>query len=120
MKRKDLVNKLIKEGFNIETLVGMNDKQLINFHKKIMNEDLMVSKKDPQYTQKVSNAKKENKTIETYENKNELKGLVGKKVKKKSTKLKKSPMKISENVFTTKREILSFWRHAVEKCWLYD
>jgi hypothetical protein len=35
------------------------------------DEDVMVSKKDPQYQQKVTDAKKQNKTIETYE---ELKG----------------------------------------------
>jgi hypothetical protein len=76
MKRKELIGKLIKEGFSEKTLVNFSDNQLNQLASRMLgeqdaDEDVMVSKKDPQYQQKVTDAKKQNKTIETYE---ELKG----------------------------------------------
>ena len=77
MKRTELIGKLIKEGFSEKTLVNFSDNQLKQLASRMLgeqdgtDEDVMVSKKDPQYQQKVADAKKQNKTIETYE---ELKG----------------------------------------------
>jgi hypothetical protein len=72
MKRTELVEKLIKEGFSEKTLVKFSDNQLIQLASRMLSEeDMMISKKDPQYQQKVDSAKKQNKTIEAYE---ELKG----------------------------------------------
>ena len=79
MKRTELIGKLIKEGFSEKTLVNFNDNQLKQLASRMLgeqdssgtDEDVMISKNDPQYQQKVATAKKTNKTIETYE---ELKG----------------------------------------------
>ena len=72
MKRTELIGRLLKEGFSEKTLVNFSDNQLKQLASRILfEEDLMVSKKDPQYQQKVADAKKQNKTIEAYE---ELKG----------------------------------------------
>ena len=72
MKRTELIGRLLKEGFSEKTLVNFSDNQLKQLASRILSEeDLMVSKKDPQYQQKVADAKKQNKTIEAYE---ELKG----------------------------------------------
>jgi hypothetical protein len=72
MKRTELVEKLIKEGFSEKTLVKFNDNQLIQLASRMLSEeDVMISKKDPQFQQKVDASKKQNKTIEAYE---ELKG----------------------------------------------
>jgi hypothetical protein len=68
MKRTELVEKLIKEGFSEKTLVKFSDSQLKQLASRMLSEeDLMISKKDPQYQQKVVDAKKQNKTIEAYE-----------------------------------------------------
>lgn len=85
MKRTELVEKLIKEGFSEKTLVKFNDGQLKQLASRILSEeDMMISKKDPQYQQKVDSAKKQNKTIETYE---ELKGNQSKIDKNKNGKI---------------------------------
>lgn len=73
MKRTELIGKLIKEGFSEKTLVNFNDNQLKQLASRVLSEqdtdeeDVMISKKDPQFQQKVATAKKTNKTIETYE-----------------------------------------------------
>jgi hypothetical protein len=73
MKRTELVEKLIKEGFSEKTLVKFSDNQLIQLASRVLSEeDVMISKKDPQYQQKIIDAKKQNKTIEAYEE--DLKG----------------------------------------------
>jgi hypothetical protein len=70
MKRDVIVGKLIKEGFSANTLVKFNDKQLVELASRIISEgDVMISKKDPQYQQKIASAKKLNQSIETYEQK---------------------------------------------------
>jgi hypothetical protein len=85
MKRTELVEKLIKEGFSEKTLVKFNDNQLLQLASRMLSEeDMMISKKDPQYQQKVDSAKKQNKTIETYE---ELKGNQSKIDKNKNGKI---------------------------------
>jgi hypothetical protein len=85
MKRTELVEKLIKEGFSEKTLVKFNDNQLIQLASRILSEeDVMISKKDPQFQQKVDASKKQNKTIETYE---ELKGNQSKIDKNKNGKI---------------------------------
>jgi hypothetical protein len=72
MNRKVIIEKLLKEGFSEKTLVSFNDKQLALLSTTILKEeDVMISKKDPQFQQKVAIAKKGNKTIETYESKHE-------------------------------------------------
>lgn len=68
MKRDVIVGKLLKEGFSVNTLVKFNDKQLVELASRIISEgDVMISKKDPQYQQKIASAKKLNQSIETYE-----------------------------------------------------
>jgi hypothetical protein len=85
MKRNELVEKLMKEGFSEKTLVNFTDKQLNNLSERMLGEeDMMISKKDPQYQQKVDIAKKQNKTIEAYE---ELKGNQSKIDKNKNGKI---------------------------------
>ena len=73
MKRNEIVQKLMTEGFSEKTLVNMSDKQLNMLSVRILSEaDIMISKKDPLANQKIADAKKQNKSIETYEE--ELKG----------------------------------------------
>jgi hypothetical protein len=68
MKRNEIVESLMKEGFSEKTLVNFSDKQLVTFASRILGEaDIMISKKDPLATQKIADAKKQNKSIETYE-----------------------------------------------------
>jgi len=68
MKRKDIIEKLLFEGFSEKTLSRLSDGQLSTLAKTVLSEeDVMISKKDPQLTQKVANAKKSNQTIVTYE-----------------------------------------------------
>lgn len=76
MKRNEIVVSLLKEGFTEKTLVKFSDKQLSDLHERIVGEaDIMISKRDPQFAQKLSDAKKLNKTIETYEEKKPSSGL---------------------------------------------
>lgn len=77
MKRNEIVKSLIKEGFSEKTLVNFSDRQLTTLASRILGEsDIMISKKDPLANQKIADAKKQNKSIETYEEevKEELKG----------------------------------------------
>jgi hypothetical protein len=68
MKRNEIVESLMKEGFSEKTLVNFSDKQLATFASRILGEaDIMISKKDPNATKKIEDAKKLNKSIETYE-----------------------------------------------------
>jgi hypothetical protein len=70
MKRNEIVNSLLKEGFSESTLVKFSDKQLNDLAQRILGEaDVMISNKDPQKQQKVVDAKKTNKSIEFYEEK---------------------------------------------------
>lgn len=70
MNRNELVKKLVAEGMSQKTLVNMNDKQLGLLASRILSEEtLMISKKSPTFNQDIAVAKKANKTIETYEQK---------------------------------------------------
>jgi hypothetical protein len=72
MKRDIIVTKLMKEGFSEKTLVKFTDKQLTELSERLLGEaDIMISKKDPSANQKIADAKKQNKSIETYEEKSE-------------------------------------------------
>ena len=77
MKRNEIVQSLLKEGFSEKTLVNFSDKQLTTLASRILGEaDIMISKKDPLVNQKIKDAKDKNQSIETYEEemKEELKG----------------------------------------------
>ncbi len=76
MKRNEIVQRLINEGFNEKTLVGMNDKQLSMLSERILGEagNVMISNKDPEKDKKVTDAKKANKSIEFYEDKVDISG----------------------------------------------
>jgi hypothetical protein len=68
MKRNDIIKSLLNEGFSEKTLVNFSDKQLVTFASRVLGEsDIMISKKDPLANQKIADAKKQNKSIETYE-----------------------------------------------------
>ena len=68
MKRAEIIEKLLSEGFTEKTLSRLGDRQLATLAKTVLSEeDVMISKKDPQLAQKVANAKKSNQTIVTYE-----------------------------------------------------
>lgn len=68
MNRKLIIEKLLMEGFTENTLSRLDDKGIFALAKTVLKEeDVMISKKDPQFQQKVAAAKKGNKTIETYE-----------------------------------------------------
>ena len=69
MSRSDIITKLVKEGMSEKTLANLNDKQLSVLADRMLSEDVMVSKKDPLFKQKVDAAKRDKKTIETYESK---------------------------------------------------
>ena len=77
MKRNEIIQSLLKEGFSEKTLVNFSDRQLATFAGRILGEaDIMISKKDPLVNQKIKDAKDKNQSIETYEEemKEELKG----------------------------------------------
>ena len=77
MKRNEIIQSLLKEGFSEKTLVNFSDRQLATFASRILGEaDIMISKKDPLVNQKIKDAKDKNQSIETYEEemKEELKG----------------------------------------------
>lgn len=68
MNRKLIIEKLLMEGFTENTLSRLDDKAIFALAKTVLKEeDVMISKKDPQFQQKIAAAKKGNKTIETYE-----------------------------------------------------
>jgi hypothetical protein len=77
MKRNEIVQKLMKEGFSPKTLVNMTDNQLNMLSVRILSEEtVMISTKSPTYVADMAAAKKGLKTIETYEGevKEDLKG----------------------------------------------
>lgn len=91
MRRNELIQELIKVGLSESTLVNFSDSQILNLSKRMLSEDVMVSKKDPKFNQKIADAKKTNKTIETYE---ELQGNQSKLDKNKNGKLDSQDFKI--------------------------
>jgi len=91
MKRKDIIEKLLSEGFSEKTLSRMGDRELLVLVKTVLKEEVvMVSKKSPTAAADIANAKKQNKTIETYEEEmSEEKPSAGLSKEKKSEVVKK-------------------------------
>ena len=113
MKRNEIVETLIKEGFSEKTLVKFSDKQLSELHTRIVGEaDVMISNKDPEKSKKVIDAKKLNKSIEFYEEKPSSvlsKQKKNKKVGKKGKEVKDWLNSLAESnfhSFTSKNEIM--------------
>lgn len=119
MKRNEIVEKLIKEGFSEKTLVKFTDKQLTDLSSRILGEaDVMISNKDPKKPEKVKMAKQMGQSIEFYEEKpsvelsKEKKSKVVKKsksIKKENTEVKTWLETIAEDnfhSFTSKNEIM--------------
>ena len=80
MKRKDIVSKLMTEGFSEKTLAGMTDRQLVILRGKILPEQysvtttmpggkVLVPQNSPTAKKDIDTAKAQRKTIETYEQK---------------------------------------------------
>lgn len=114
MKRNEIVKSLIKEGFSEKTLVNFSDKQLTTLASRLLGEaDIMISKKDPLANQKIADAKKQNKSIETYEEemKEELKGNQKKLDKNKNGKIDAEDFKILKK----KKENIKEWVSTVTK-----
>jgi hypothetical protein len=68
MKRKDIIEKLLSEGFSEKTLSRMGDKELTVLAKTVLKEAVMI---DAGNVKDIEDAKKLGKTIETYEEKSE-------------------------------------------------
>jgi DNA primase catalytic subunit len=111
MKRNEIVESLLKEGFSEKTLVKFTDRQLSELAVRLMGEaDIMISKKDPNVNQKIEDAKKQNKSIETYEQESEAPSSeLNKKKKGENVKVKEWVESIAEenfHSFTSKNEIM--------------
>jgi hypothetical protein len=99
MKRKDIVSKLMTEGFSEKTLAGMTDRQLVILKGKILPEQytttttaapgskVLIPQNSPTAKKDIDTAKSQRKTIETYEQ--EEKGKEPKKVDEKETIIKR-------------------------------
>jgi len=68
MKRKEIINKLIKEGFSEKTLIILSDKQLGLLSERILKESEVLIPKDKLDTPEVQNLKNKKEIIRTYEN----------------------------------------------------
>jgi hypothetical protein len=131
--RKDIVKKLISEGFNKNTLIMMSDNELKTLCKTLFNESVMVKANSPTASVDIANAKKQGKTIETYEGKEDVCPICGMKEctcedkkhgkKTKNIKGKKEKTEISEWVlslaeskftkFTSKKDIMGIINEKV-------
>jgi hypothetical protein len=131
--RKDIVKKLISEGFNKNTLIMMSDNELKTLCKTLFNESVMVKANSPTAAVDIANAKKQGKTIETYEGKEDVCPICGMKEctcedkkhgkKTKNIKGKKEKTEISEWVlslaeskftkFTSKKDIMGIINEKV-------
>lgn len=65
MKRRDLVTKLINEGFSGRLLSNLTDKQLRDLSERVLSEETLHIPKDDQSA--IDSAKGSGKTFETYE-----------------------------------------------------
>ncbi len=89
--RKEIITKLMGEGFTINTLTNMSDKEIGTLSKTLFNETVMIKTNSPTSTADIENAKKQGKTIETYESEmKEEKPSAGLTKKKKSEIVKKA------------------------------
>ena len=68
MKRKDIIERLLSEGFSEKTLSRMGDRELSVLAKTVLKEAVMIKSGN---VKDIENAKKLGKTIETYEEKTE-------------------------------------------------
>jgi hypothetical protein len=75
--RKDIVKKLISEGFNRNTLIMMSDNELKTLCKTLFNESVMIKANAPNAAADIAAAKKAGKTIETYEGKENVCAVCG-------------------------------------------
>jgi hypothetical protein len=113
MKRSEIVEKLVNEGMSPTTLVKFTDKQLSNLAERMLGEaDVMISKKDPLANQKIEDAKKQNKSIETYEEdmKEDLKGNQDKIDKNKNGKIDAEDFKLLKK---EKKSEMNEWVNAL-------
>jgi hypothetical protein len=131
--RKNIVKKLISEGFNRNTLIMMSDNELKTLCKTLFNESVMVKKGGATEKTDIANAMKQGKTIETYEGKEDVCPICGMKEctckdkkhgkKTKNVKGKKENTEITEWVlslaeskftkFTSKKDIMGIINEKV-------
>jgi len=106
MKRKDMVAKLMTEGFTEKTLAGMTDKQLALLTGKILPEQttlpgkVLIPQTSPTAQKDIATAKLQKKTIETYESdvkENQLGSEPKKNVSDKEATIKKLKFKIKHS-----------------------
>lgn len=104
MKRNEIIQKLINEGFSEKTLVNFTDKQLSSLAQRMLNEEtVMISKNSPTFQKDMETAKKAKKTIETYEQK-EICEKCGKKVCEcKKSEVKEGEKWIQKAIHTSKK-----------------
>ena len=131
--RKEFVKKLLSEGFNKSTIVMMSDNELKTLCKTLFNESVMVKAGSPTAAKDIENAKKQGKTIETYEGKENVCSICamkecsckdkkhGKKTKnikgkKENTELSEWVLSLAESKFTkftSKKDIMSIINEKV-------
>jgi len=131
--RKDIVKKLISEGFNRNTLIMMSDNELKTLCKTLFNESVMVKANAPTAAADIANAKKQGKTIETYEGKEDVCPICGMKEctckdkkhgkktknvkgKKENTEIKEWVLSLAESKFTkftSKKDIMGIINEKV-------
>ena len=131
--RKEFVRKLLSEGFNRSTIIMMSDNELKTLCKTLFNESVMVKAGSPTASVDIANAKKQGKTIETYEGKEDVCPICGMKEcsckdkkhgkKTKNIKGKKENTELSEWVlslaeskftkFTSKKDIMGIINEKV-------
>ena len=131
--RKDIVKKLISEGFNRNTLIMMSDNELKTLCKTLFNESVMIKANAPTAAADIAAAKKAGKTIETYEGKENVCAVCGMKNckckdkkhgkktknvkgKKENTEIKDWVLSLAESKFTkftSKKDIMGIINEKV-------
>lgn len=94
MKRNEIVESLLSEGFSEKTLVKFSDKQLISLHERIFSEETVNISKDDKVA--IDQAKKSKQPFVTYEQEvgEELKGNQKKIDKNKNGKIDSEDFKL--------------------------
>jgi hypothetical protein len=131
--RKEFVRKLLSEGFNRNTIIMMSDNELKTLCKTLFNESVMVKANAPTAAVDIANAKKQGKTIETYEGKEDVCPICGMKEctckdkkhgkktknvkgKKENTEIKEWVLSLAESKFTkftSKKDIMGIINEKV-------
>ena len=113
MKRNEIVESLLKEGFSEKTLVKFNDKQLNDLAVRIFSEETVNIPKDD--LQSIEAAKKEKKPFVTYEQEvdEELKGKQKKIDKNENGKIDSEDFKLLKK--DKKKENIKEWVSTVTK-----